>query len=574
MLFFRDIPTFCPPDNEPNAAEIRSREQVISNAVGAAVTDRSERALSRIAAKNRLTAWQRICRLVDSDGDSNPKFHHIGALMSFACGAQESKALGVLCGIGTVCDRAAVIIANDNAQSAGAWFPGSPEKIRHAQDIAARLRIPVIYLVECAGLSLAFQEKTYADPNGAGAIFRRQAVLSKSGIAQLAAVFGDCIAGGGYMPILCDKIVMTEQASLCIGGSAIANAACGQNAARIGGPDVHVAYSGTADARVPDDIAAIHWLRGEFSKLPGSAADFYRIAQPVAPNADIDDLYHIIPVDPAAPFDIGQLIARIADASQIVPLAESSGEEIYACLAAVDGLPAVFIANCAKTIFSEGKCKAGGVLYKEGIQKIRRIASAANEDGIPTVWIQDVAGFEIGENAERSGLLRLGAGILREIADDNPDAPPAMTIILRKASGAGYYAMKGAPFNPAWIVATALARIEVMKSDVLASALYDKKIHALQSRLNQAKTDKTASISSEETDLLQKELGSLCQARDALAAEQEANAAAIAALSRGDVDSFVPLSGLRSAVVGFMRAAWQAPFAPKPKRLWTILDEI
>ena len=250
------------------------------------------------------------------------------------------------------------------------------------------------------------------------------------------------------------------------------------------------------------------------------------------PQAPIADLYDILPTDLSHPYNIEDVVARIVDASQCVPLCPEFGEEIYSCFATVDGLPVVIIANRAQTIESDGRLKSGGILYKEGIVKIRRIASAANDDGIPTIWIQDVAGFDIGAQAERDGLLRLGAGILHEIASDERDTPAAMTIVLRKASGAGYYAMKGSPFHPAWTVVTAITRMEVMRSDVLASALYDKKISKIDGEIKARQIKDGLALDCAEIAQLARNRDELVEARTALASAQNDNAQPRAALAR------------------------------------------
>lgn len=593
-MHFQDIKTSRHNSDEKNREEIYRREHQLQEKEKESAQERSSRALARVASSGRLTAWQRIEMLVDRDESGNLKYWHIGTMRSFDGDRKSSRALGVFCGMGVVAGRSVVVIANDNTQSAGAWWPGAPEKIQDAQNMAFRLHIPVIYLVECAGLYLAYQEQTYAGGRGAGAIFERQAQLNRGGVVQLAAVFGDCIAGGGYMPILCDKIVMTEQSSVCIGGSAISSAACGRQNESIGGPDVHVAYSQTVDERAPDDESAISWIRREIDKLPTPATAYYRISEPVLPHFSIGDLYDILPTDLSRSYDVEEVVARLVDASQCVPLLEDYGEEVYGCFAAVDGLPVVVIANRARTVESDGRFKSGGILYREGITKIRRIAAAANHDGIPTIWLQDVSGFDIGAEAERDGLLRHGAGILHEIAADESRTPAALTIVLRKASGAGYYAMKGAPFHPAWRVVTALSRIEVMRSDVLASALYDKKIARIRRDIENVRRhgepyddlggacgtpairssnggegkereDKEAYVAR-----LSRERKELELARSELSVVQERNGQAYSALVRGDVDTFVPLFRLRLAVVDFVRAAWQERRPVKPKRLWEI----
>lgn len=542
-MFVNDIGTPITKRHPENATQIQHSENILQAALHHAIHARPQRTLDRIKSRNCLTAWERVQALIDPES----RLWHMGALQNYAKNPEDSSGLGVICAFGTVQKRSVVIIASDNTHAAGAWWPGTPEKIQRAQNMALRLRIPVLYLIESAGLYLALQEQTYASEHGAGAIFERQATLNHHAIPQLAAVFGDCIAGGGYMPLLCDKIVMAERASICIGGGAIHHASCGASHAQLGAPNIHVHYTATACARVPDDHAAIQWLRAQVETLPTSANAYYRFTPAVPPHYAIEDLYDILPRDNAKPFDIAQCLARLVDASQIEPLFDDTGSEIFGARAAVDGLPIAFIANSADSTTEKQKYKFGAILYKTGIQKMHRIAAQAYDDGIPLIWIQDVSGFEIGESAERDALLKHGAALFHQTARDDFRSPPCLTILLRKAAGAGFYAMKGTPFHPSWTLVTALTNLEVMRPDVLASALYDKKIAQLS-----------------DSDPKRAELLDL---KRHLSETQARHATAQAALERGDADSFVPLSELRNAILDFARAAWQSLRPVKPKHL-------
>lgn len=535
MIYFQN---YGAPISIPSkdADSIRSREKDLDCLRSRITSERPQSVLSRIHDRGRLTADERIKKLKDKNA----------AIWFFGDFQGEDKRwrLGVICAITTVCDRQVMIIANDNTQSAGAWFPDAPRKIIHAQQTAKRLGIPVVYLVECAGLFLPDQEKTFAASDGAGRIFEMQAQIARSSILQIAAVFGDCIAGGGYMPLLCNKIVMTEQAALCIGGSALHTQAKSGSQDHLGGPDVHVHQSGCADTRVPDDLSAIEKLREWISLMPSPASEFFRLDEPLDSPYPCDDLYHLIPSDPAVSLNIQEILARLTDGAQYQILLGYFGKEITAALALIDGLPIVYIAN------------SGSILYRDGIHKMRTVAAAAREDGIPVIWLQDVAGFDIGKNAEQQGLLRYGAMLLQELSNDSNEVPPALTILIRKSSGAGYYAMKGAPFHPAWIVSTVMTRLEVMRPDVLGGVVYDRKIARLQNTPESQEI--LENLESEKKNLINRQIS---------------NGDCLAAAQRGDVDDIVPLNQLRELCISFARAAYQSAAKPhKPHRLWTLLD--
>jgi len=541
-----------------SAPEIRAREAHLAASQARILDDRPARTLERLAGRQRMTARARVAALCDENAQVWDLGVFVGQDQCIPDGPVPLAA-GVFCALSRVCGRMAMIIANDNTQAAGAWWPGSPEKIVRAQEIALRLGVAVFYLIECAGLYLPTQNETYAGAAGAGAIFKMQARLNRSGILQVAAVFGDCIAGGGYMPLLCDRILMTEQASICIGGVALNRHSKGGRAVLLGTPATHVHVSGCAEERVPDDAAALARLREIAQQLPSSLADFFRLAEPLSSPYSCQDLYDLLPAGPHETYDMHNVLARLVDGGLFKALLPEYGQEIVGGLGLVDGLPTLFLANQSLGHSAEGRARLGGVLYREGIVKLQRLAEDAREDGIPVVWIQDVAGFDIGEEAEAEGLLRHGARLLRTLTSDSMQNPPSLTILLRKASGAGFYAMKGTPFEPALIVATALTELAVMRPDTLAAAMYDKKIEALDTS--------PAGLS------MKHEL----EERRARLIERQMQAGRVeAACARGDVDAIVPLGSLRCLVASFVAASYQSAGRPrKPKRLWTLLaDEV
>ncbi len=546
-----------PPSlNASNAEYIHECEAKIEKIRQILSENRPKETLARLSQNGRMTAEERVQSLCDAG--TIPLYQ--GELQGFDTppdGHTTPYRLGVICALGTIENRQAIIIANDNTVAAGSWWPGTPEKIQRAMMTALQLGIPVFYLIECAGLYLSMQDKTFASMSGAGAIFRTQAQLSKSGILQVAAIMGDCIAGGGYMPLMCDKIVMTEQATMCIGGTSLQSHSKGKIEHSIGSPAIHVHQSGCAECRVPDDLAAIAQLRSWARQMPTSANAFYRMDEPIEPTLSCEDLYHLIPHDPAKPFDILQVMARLADGGQIQLLMPEFGPEITAAFTLIDGLPCILIANTADvTQDSYGEIRAGGVIYRDGIDKMRILCEHANADGIPVIWLLDVAGFDIGETAEKDGLLRRGAMLLREHTCDETTSPAHLTIILRKASGAGYYVMKGAPFKPALTLATAISRLEVMTPETLAGTLYDRKI----AKCNSPEKE-------EKKHLLE-------IAKQQTIEYQQKSSLPEHAAARGDIDAIIELRDMRKHAISFIRAAWQNSARPtKPPRLWSLWDD-
>src|SRR5690606_26004005 len=268
----------------------------------------------RVHAKGKLTTWERIAALVDPDSD----VFEVGTLVNHGVRFRGSKRLapgaGVVTCFARIHDRWCVVIANDNTVASGAWWPKTPEKIERAQEMALRLRLPVVYLVDCSGLYLPEQRRTFSGATGAGHIFEMNAELSAAGVPQIAGVFGDCIAGGGYMPIISDRVIMTERAYMVIAGAALIKGAKSQHITSldIGGPEVHVHKSGCADVRVPDDETLLKAIREDVARLPTSAADYYRggmgPADPRFPSVEIEGL---VPVDHREAYEIEQILARL-----------------------------------------------------------------------------------------------------------------------------------------------------------------------------------------------------------------------------------------------------------------------
>lgn len=435
--------------------------------------------VQRVHAKGKLTTWERIDRLKDPGTHPFPLNTFVNYGVTFGDPPKTSPSAGVITSLVRVEHRWAIVIANDNTVASGSWWPMTPEKIERAQEVALRLRLPVIYLVDCSGLFLPEQSRTFPGKLGAGYIFKMNALLSASGVPQIAGVLGDCIAGGGYMPIISDKLFMTEQAYMVIAGAALIKGGKGQQITSldIGGADIHVHLSNCADDRVPDDHAMIARIRQEVAKLPTSGAEYYRHQfAPASPRFSPQEINAILPADHRVVYDIRQIIARLVDSSLFGEVMSHTGEEMVTGVARIGGLYVGIIANNQQlTAHPEmpERFRPGGILYREGIAKISEFSRSCDSDGIPIVWLQDISGFDIGLEAEKQGLLGFGSNLLYT---NSTNSTPMITVLLRKASGAGYYAMAGRPYEPVVQISTPVTRLAVMEGRTLAIGAFRTKL--------------------------------------------------------------------------------------------------
>ena len=434
--------------------------------------------VARVHKKGKLTARERLAKLVDA----GTRAFEVGTFVNYGetfPGDQKSPGAGVVTAFARVERRWCMVIANDNTVASGAWWPRTPEKIERAQMMALRLRVPTIYLVDCSGLFLPEQSKSFPGARGAGHIFKMNSLLSAHGVPQVAGVFGDCIAGGGYMPIISDRVYMTEQAYMVIAGAALIKGAKSQKITSldIGGPEVHVHASGCADVRVPDDDAALASIRREIARLPTSGADFYRgELAAIEPRFAPVELASLIPADHREAYDATQVLARLVDQSLFWEVMPDVGDEMICGVGRVGGLYAGFVINRQGLVDDPAHAnrqRPAGILYRDGIAKISAFSRACNDDGIPLVWLQDISGFDIGREAEVHGLLAYGSSL---IYTNSTNTTPMFTVLLRKASGAGYYAMSGLPYDPVVQLSTCLARLSVMEGRTLAIAAFNTKL--------------------------------------------------------------------------------------------------
>lgn len=516
---------------------------------------------ARVHAKGKLTTWERVERLKDPGTRVFPINTFVNYGLTFGEPPRTSPSAGVITAVVRVHGRLTVVIANDNTVASGSWWPLTPEKIERAQEVALCLKLPVIYLVDCSGLFLPEQSQTFPGKLGAGYIFKMNSLLSANGVPQIAGVLGDCIAGGGYMPIISDKLFMTEQAYMVIAGAALIKGAKSQKitSLTIGGPDIHVHLSNCADERVPNDETMLSRIRQEIAKLPTSAVDYYRQAfSPADPRFPAHELDGLLPTDHRVVYDIRQIIARLVDSSLFWELMPHAGEEMVTGIARINGLFVGIVANNPKlTPHPELKerSRPGGILYREGIAKISQFSRSCNSDGIPIIWLQDISGFDIGLEAEKHGLLGFGSNLLYT---NSTNTVPMITVLLRKASGAGYYAMSGRPYEPFVQISTPLTRLAVMEGRTLS-------IGAFRTRLD----DNFRIISEDPQERARIEAG-MKEVEGRIDADMDPYKSA----RQMDTDEIVAVRELRDYLMTLVEMSYQAAGYRRVKnpRIWSMHD--
>jgi acetyl-CoA carboxylase carboxyltransferase component len=512
----------------------------------------------RVHAKSKLTTWERLEALKDEGTEVLPVCTFVNHGDDF--GGRTSPAAGVITAFVQVCGRHTVVIANDNTVASGSWWPRTPEKIQRAQEMALRLKVPVIYLVDCSGLFLPEQGRTFPGKSGAGHIFKMNSLLSDAGVPQIAGVFGDCIAGGGYMPIISDKVIMTEQAYMVIAGAALIKGAKSQKitSLSIGGADVHVHLSHCADDRAPDDPTCLKMIRAEIDSLPTSAVPYYRFGAEASPPAFADsELSAVFPTSHTMRYSIREVIARLVDASLFWELFPDRGREMVVGIARISGLYVGIIANNQDLIPhpEKGGMRPGGILYKEGIAKVAEFSRSCNADGVPIVWLQDISGFDIGLEAEKKGLLGYGSSL---IYTNSTNDVPMVTVLLRKASGAGYYAMSGMPYDPVLQLSTPMTRLAVMEGHTLSIGAFN------------AKLDDNFQIVTEDPE----ERASIEAGMKKVEARIEADMDPVRSAAQLDTDEIVPVDELRTYLETVVEMAYQSSGTRRIKnpRIWSMHD--
>ncbi|MGQ0552285.1 MAG: acyl-CoA carboxylase subunit beta [Planctomycetota bacterium] len=436
------------------------------------------KAIERQHSKGRLTARERIERLVDRGSHFLELGLHAAHELYPEWG--DVPAAGVIAGLGVVQGRRVMIIANDATVKAGAFFPMTAKKVIRNQRIAIDNRLPVIYLVDSAGVFLPLQDEVFPDEDDFGRVFRHNAVLSAMGVPQIAAIMGSCVAGGAYLPVMCDTLLMTEGSGLFLAGPALVKAAIGQenDAESLGGVAMHSAVSGTVDFREADDEACLQRLRSLVARLgPRPAAPFDRIASR-DPLFDGEELAGLVPVDGARPYDMREVIARLVDGSDFDEYRAEYGRTLVTGFARLGGWAVGLVANQRQNAQSSTHgVEFGGVIYTESAEKAARFMMDCNQNRIPLVFLHDVSGFMVGRDAEHSGIIRAGAKMVNVVANS---VVPKISVILGGSFGAGHYAMCGRAYDPRFVFAWPSARYAVMSGDAAARTLVDIRVQQLE----------------------------------------------------------------------------------------------
>lgn len=490
--------------------------------------------------KGKMLARERVSYLIDEGAE----WLEIGALA--ADGMYEEyggcPSAGVITGIGYVSGRQCVIVANDATVKAGAWFPMAAKKNLRAQEIAMENRLPIIYLVDSAGVFLPMQDEIFPDKEHFGRIFRNNARMSSEGIVQIAAIMGSCVAGGAYLPIMSDEAMIVDgTGSVFLAGSYLVKSAIGETVDNetLGGATTHCEISGVTDYKHPDDQSCLDSIKKIFSMIgKPKDAGFDRI-KPAPPKLDAKDMYGILPSSREKPYDMRDIILRLCDKSEFEEYKELYGQSIICGVGRVNGWAVGFVANQRQVIKSKkGEMQFGGVIYSDSADKATRFIMNCNQKKIPLVFLHDVTGFMVGSRSEHGGIIKDGAKMVNAVANS---VVPKITVIIGNSYGAGNYAMCGKAYDPRLIVAWPSAKIAVMGGAQAAKTL-------LQIQTASQKAQGTASNEEDEAKLLKE-----------ISERYDAQTTPYYAASRLWVDAIIDPMETRKVISMGIEAANQSP---------------
>ena len=450
--------------------QIHEQESALRQGGGPAGQERQRRL-------GRLTARERVNELLDKGSP----FFELGLWAAWGMYPDwgDIPAAGVVTGIGTVQGRPVLVIANDATVKAGAMFPQSVKKVLRAQRVAMEFRLPLVYLVDSSGVFLPLQDEIFPDEDDFGRIFRNNAVISASGIPQYSAVMGNCVAGGAYLPVLSDTLLMTEGSQLYLAGPALVKAAIGQTAdpEELGGARMHAEISGTVDFREPDDHACLRRLRSLIELLPKpSSPSVSSVA--LVPSRDPNEIDSIVPGDERTEFDIRDVLACVIDAGSMQEFRADYGTTLVTAYAKIGGRSVGIVANqCRRCKSATGELQIGGVLYADSAEKGARFVMECNQAALPLVFLQNVQGFMVGRQSEQSGIIRSGAKLVNVVSNS---VVPKLTVVIGGSFGAGNYALCGKAYDPWLILAWPGARYAVMGADQAADTLLSLRVRDVE----------------------------------------------------------------------------------------------
>ena len=458
-----------------------------------------EKSAAKQKEKGKMLARERVAYLIDPETE----FLEVGAFAADGMYAEQGgcPSAGVVCGIGYVSGRQCMILANDATVKAGAWFPMTAKKNLRAQEIAMENRLPVIYLVDSAGVYLPMQDEIFPDKEHFGRMFRNNAMMSADGIVQISAIMGSCVAGGAYLPIMSDEAMIVEgTGSVFLAGSYLVKSAIGEEVDNetLGGATTHCEISGVTDYKHPNDQACLDSIRNIMSMLgEPQSAGFSRI-KPVSPKANPEEIYGILPENREKQYDMHEIINRLVDDSEFEEYKKQYGQSILCGLARIDGWAVGIVANQRKVVKSKkGEMQFGGVIYSDSADKAARFIMNCNQKKIPLVFLQDVTGFMVGSRSEQGGIIKDGAKMVNAVANS---VVPKFTIVIGNSYGAGNYAMCGKAYDPRLIYAWPSAKIAVMGGSQAAKTLLQIQATSLKTRGETITPEKEAEMLKEITD--------------------------------------------------------------------------
>lgn len=458
-----------------------------------------EKSAAKQKEKGKMLARERVAYLIDKETE----FLEIGAFAADGMYAEQGgcPSAGVICGIGYVSGRQCMIVANDATVKAGAWFPMTAKKNLRAQEIAMENRLPVIYLVDSAGVYLPMQDEIFPDKEHFGRMFRNNAMMSADGIVQISAIMGSCVAGGAYLPIMSDEAMIVEgTGSVFLAGSYLVKSAIGEEVDNetLGGATTHCEISGVTDYKQPNDQAALDSIRNIISMLgEPQSAGFSRV-KPQEPKLNPEDIFGILPENREKQYDMHEIIYRLVDNSEFEEYKKEYGQSIICGLGRVDGWAVGIVANQRKVVKSKkGEMQFGGVIYSDSADKAARFIMNCNQKKIPLVFLQDVTGFMVGSRSEQGGIIKDGAKMVNAVANS---VVPKFTIVIGNSYGAGNYAMCGKAYDPRLIYAWPSAKIAVMGGSQAAKTLLQIQAASLKSKGETITPEKEAELLKEITD--------------------------------------------------------------------------
>jgi 3-methylcrotonyl-CoA carboxylase beta subunit len=471
------------PDFEKNSRRIADLLAAFNKDESTILQGGGPKAIESQHKKNRLTARERIALLIDP----GTSLFELGLYAAYEMYEEWGGApsAGTVTGLARIHGRQFMVIANDATVKAGAFFPMTAKKVIRAQNIAIENRIPAVYLVDSAGVFLPLQEDVFPDTDDFGRVFRNNAVMSAMGIPQITAIMGMCVAGGAYLPVMCDHILMTEGSGLFLAGPALVQAAIGQktSAEDLGGAKMHSQISGTVDFREPDDESCLKRIRALVDKMGAPDPPIFSHAKSIDPLYPASELPGIFSSDPAKQYDMREIIARIVDGSVFEEYRAEYGETLLCGYARIGGWALGIVANQKKHVQTlargsdQKRIEFGGVIYTESAEKAARFILDCNQNRIPLIFLHDVNGFMVGKDAEWSGIIRAGAKMVNAVANS---VVPKISVIVGGSFGAGNYAMCGKAYDPRFLFAWPTAKFAVMSGDAAANTLAEIKLKQLE----------------------------------------------------------------------------------------------